>query len=74
MQSAVQAGGLIDGVSSLLDTVVEKVQQTGIIDYNKTKKVFALGGINIENLGKIKDHFYGFAGIRIINDIIKSNF
>ena len=34
MQSAVQAGGLIDGVSSLLDTVVEKVQQTGIIDYN----------------------------------------
>ena len=34
MQNAVQSGGLIDGVSSLLDTVVEKVQQTGIIDYN----------------------------------------
>ena len=43
-------------------------------DYNKTKKVFALGGINLENLDKIKDNFYGFAGIRIINDIIKSNF
>lgn len=34
MQNAIQSGGLIDGVSSLLDTVVEKVQQTGIIDYN----------------------------------------
>lgn len=51
-----------------------EVTPLGIIDYNKTKKVFALGGINIENLDKIKDHFYGFAGIRIINDIIKSNF
>ena len=46
----------------------------GIIDYDKTKKVFALGGINLENLDKIKDSFYGFAGIRIINDIIKANF
>lgn len=51
-----------------------EVTPLGIIDYNKSKKVFALGGINIENLDKIKDHFYGFAGIRIINDIIKSNF
>lgn len=50
------------------------VSPLGIIDYNKTKKVFALGGINLENLDKIKNHFYGFAGIRIINDIIKSNF
>ena len=51
-----------------------KITPFGIIDYNKTKKVFALGGINMENLDKIKDHFYGFAGIRIINDIIKANF
>ncbi len=51
-----------------------KITPLGIIDYNKTKKVFALGGINMENLDKIKDHFYGFAGIRIINDIIKANF
>ena len=50
------------------------VNPLGIIDYNKSKKVFALGGINLENLDKIKNHFYGFAGIRIINDIIKSNF
>lgn len=51
-----------------------EVKPLGIIDYDKTKKVFALGGINLENLDKIKDSFYGFAGIRIINDIIKANF
>lgn len=50
------------------------VNPLGIIDYNKSKKVFALGGINLENLDKIKNHFYGFAGIRVINDIIDTNF
>ncbi len=34
MQSAIQAGGLIDGISSLLDTVVNKVNEKGIINYN----------------------------------------
>ena len=34
MQSAIQAGGLIDGISSLLDTVVNKVNQKGIINYD----------------------------------------
>lgn len=51
-----------------------EVKPLGIIDYDETKKVFALGGINLENLDKIKDSFYGFAGIRIINDIIKASF
>ena len=46
------------------------VNRLGIIDYDKTKKVFALGGINLENLEIIKKHFYGFAGIRVINDIL----
>ena len=32
MQSAVKSGGLIDGVSSLLDTVVDKVKNAGLID------------------------------------------
>lgn len=32
MQSAVQSGGLIDGISSLLDTVVNKVRQAGLIN------------------------------------------
>ena len=34
LQSAVQSGGLIDGISSLLDTVVNKVMQKGLINYN----------------------------------------
>ena len=34
MQSAVQAGGLIDGLSDLLDTVVGKVSQKGLINSN----------------------------------------
>ena len=34
MQSAIQAGGLLDGISSLLDTVVNKVNEKGIINYN----------------------------------------
>lgn len=34
MQSAVQTGGLIDGISDLLDTVVGKVSQKGLINSN----------------------------------------
>lgn len=33
MQNAVQTGGIIDGISSLLDTVVDKVRKEGLIDY-----------------------------------------
>ena len=32
MQSAVESGGLIDGISSLLDTVVDKVNDAGLIN------------------------------------------
>lgn len=32
MQNAVQTGGIIDGMSSLLDTVVDKVKQAGLIN------------------------------------------
>jgi len=36
--------------------------------------IFALGGINIDNVKEIKDYFYGFAGIRMfINDDIIKN-
>lgn len=34
MQNAIEAGGLIDGISSLLDTVIDKVNKKGIINYN----------------------------------------
>ena len=33
MQNAVQTGGIIDGISILLDTVVDKVRKEGLIDY-----------------------------------------
>ena len=32
MQQAVKTGGLIDGISSLLDNVVDKVRKAGLID------------------------------------------
>lgn len=34
MQAAVKNGGIIDGMSNLLDTVINKVNDKGIIDYN----------------------------------------
>ena len=34
MQNAIEAGGLIDGISSLLDTVIDKVNEKGMINYN----------------------------------------
>lgn len=39
MQSAVQTGGIIDGVSSLLDTVVDKVRQAGLINSTVAKTI-----------------------------------
>lgn len=42
MQSAVESGGLIDGVSSLLDTVVDKVREAGIIN-NKVASIIKQG-------------------------------
>ena len=56
MQSAVKTGGIIDGVSNLIDTVVDKVRKTGLIDYNtahtlKQGKEVILNSVesNIEN-------------------------
>lgn len=34
MQEAVKSGGLIDGVSSLIDTVLDKVKKVGVLDTN----------------------------------------
>ena len=34
MQSAIKTGGIIDGISSLLDSVVDKVNEKGAINYN----------------------------------------
>lgn len=47
-----------------------KVEPLGIIDYNKNKKVFALGGLSLKNMEETAEHFYGVAGIRLIKDIV----
>lgn len=39
MQTAVKAGGIIDGISTLLDSVINKVQSKGLIDYNIAKTI-----------------------------------
>lgn len=39
MQTAVKTGGIIDGISTLLDTVVNKVQSKGLIDYNVARTI-----------------------------------
>ena len=39
MQTAVKTGGIIDGISALLDTVVNKVQSKGLIDYNIARTI-----------------------------------
>ena len=39
MQSAVESGGLIDGVSTLLDTVVDKVSDAGLISNNVARTI-----------------------------------
>ena len=39
MQTAVKTGGIIDGISILLDTVVNKVQSKGLIDYNVARTI-----------------------------------
>lgn len=52
-----------------------KVKPLGLIDYNKNKKVYALGGINLDNMEETSCHFYGVAGIRLIKDMVeKLNF
>lgn len=39
MQTAIQSGGLIDGISSLLDNVVDKVNQSGLINNTVAKTI-----------------------------------
>ena len=50
MQSAVQTGGLIDGISDLLDTVVGKVSQKGLINSNGCKYINQGKNIIIDNV------------------------
>ena len=58
MQSAIEQGGLIDGISSLLDTVVDKVNQKGIINYNIANTIKQGKNIILDSIeNNIEDKF-----------------
>ncbi len=58
MQSAVQSGGLIDGMSSLLGTVVDKVRQAGIINNTVARTIKQGKNVILNNIEKnIEDNF-----------------
>ena len=48
MQNAVKNGGIIDGISSLLDTVIDKVKKAGLINNTIAKTIKQ--GKNIKNI------------------------
>lgn len=50
MQNAVQSGGLIDGISSLLDIVVDKIKDTGIIKRGVANAILQGKDIILSNL------------------------
>lgn len=52
MQSAIQSGGLIDGVSSLLDTIVDKVSRKGLINNSVAKTIKQGKNIILNNVEK----------------------
>lgn len=52
MQNAIQSGGLIDGISSLLDTVVDKVRQAGLINNTIAKSIKQGKNIILNNVEK----------------------
>lgn len=52
MQKAVQTGGIIDGMSSLLDTVVDKVKELGLINNTIAKTIKQGKNIILNNVEK----------------------
>ena len=79
MQSAVESGGLIDGMSFLLDTVVNKVKKKGIINYNiantiKQGKNVILNSIESNIEEKFKEQNIEVENIQIYMNNWKENF
>lgn len=52
MQNAVKSGGLIDNMSSLLDTVVDKVRQAGLINHTVAKTIKQGKNVILNNVEK----------------------
>lgn len=58
MQSAVQSGGLIDGISSLMDTVVDKVREAGLINNTVANTIKQGKNVILDNVEKnIENNF-----------------
>ena len=79
MQSAIEAGGLIDGISSLLDTVVDKVNQKGLINYSvantiKQGKNVILNSVESNIEEKFKEQNIEFENIEKYMNDWKENF
>lgn len=50
MRNAVKSGGIIDGMSSLLDTVIEKVKQAGLINHTIAQTIKKGKNIILDNI------------------------
>ena len=79
MQSAVEAGGLIDGISSLLDTVVDKKNKKGLINYSvantiKQGKNVILNSVESNIEEKFKEQNIEFENIEKYMNDWKENF
>lgn len=58
MQSVIQSGGLLDGISSLLDIVVDKVRQAGLINGSVANTIKQGKSIILNNIeSNIKNNF-----------------
>lgn len=61
MQSAVESGGIIDGMSSLLDTVINKVKQAGIVNPQIANTIKQGKDIILNNIEKnIENNFNNY--------------
>lgn len=79
MQNAIEAGGLIDGISSLLDTVIDKINEKGMINYNisntiKQGKNIILNSIESNIEEKFKEQNIEFENIEKYMNKWKENF
>lgn len=74
MQSAIQTGGIIDGMSSLLDIVVDKVKQMGLIDQKIAKTIKQGKNIILNNVEKnIENSFNNqYKAMELTNKYIKN--
>ncbi len=58
MQNAVQSGGIIDGMSSLLDTIIDKVKEAGLINNTISNTIKQGKNVILNNVEKnIENNF-----------------